>query len=231
MLIRGSCNAIQLRILFSNGSILENVDTFKYLGLWLDPELTFKPHIDYITKKTYGCLSSLYRSINCFSFEVRKRIIAQVLLPIVDYADVVYQNTTDTHLKSLNVLYNSLCRFVLRCPYRTHHCLMYNSLNWLQPKARRPFHWLLFIFKCIYFNCPPYLKQYFVQSTSSYPLRHLQHPYFELPSVSLVAGRRSFCYKAPSDWNNLPLALRSISSFGRFKTSLYSHLESTCMCF
>ena len=44
-------SSLQLPLLFSNGSHLEKVDSFKYLGLWLDPELTFKPHIDYIIKK------------------------------------------------------------------------------------------------------------------------------------------------------------------------------------
>ena len=228
---RSRASSLGLGIQFSNGAQLENVDTFKYLGVWLDPELTFKPNIDYTVKKTYGCLSSLYRSIHCFSFDVRKRIISQVLLPMIDYADVVYQNTTDSHLKPINVLYNSLCRFVLRCPYDTHHCHMYNSLNWLQPKSRRQLHWFLFIYKCIYFRCPSYLKQYLAQSTSSYPLRHLEHPYFKIPKIFNEVGRRSFCYKAPFDWNNLPLSLRSISSVSRFRTSLHSHLDSPCLCF
>lgn len=55
----------------------------------------------------------LYRSINCFTKQIRLKIITQLLLPIIDYADVVYQNTADTNLKPLNVIFNSLCRFIL----------------------------------------------------------------------------------------------------------------------
>ena len=105
---RNVASSSDLLIKFSNGTQLEKVDSFKYLGITLDPELTFKQHIDLTVKKTYGSLCSLYPSINCFSFEVRKRLISQVLLPIVDYADIVYQNATHTNLKPLNVLYNSL---------------------------------------------------------------------------------------------------------------------------
>ena len=119
---RNEQSSSNLLIHFEDGSHLEKVDSFKYLGITLDPELSFKHHIDNTVKKTYGSLCSLYPSTNCFSFEVRKRIINQVLLPIVDYADIVYQTATDTHLKPLNVLYNSLCRVLLRFPYRTHHC-------------------------------------------------------------------------------------------------------------
>lgn len=56
-------------------SIVQKVDSVKYLGLWLDHELSFKTHLDYITKWTYATLSPLYRAANCFTQEVRKQII------------------------------------------------------------------------------------------------------------------------------------------------------------
>ncbi len=187
--------------------------------------LPFKPHIDYIVKKAYGCLASLYRSINCFTFPVRKRLILQLILPLVDCADIVYQNTPDTHLKPLTVLFHSLCRFVLTCPFRIHHCFMFDSLNWLQPKSRRQFHWLHFLFKCVYFHCPPYLKELMTSYNSPYSLRHMKFPFFFVPRISKEVGKRSFHYKAPSDWNDLPLFLCSITSFHCFRMSLHSHLK------
>uniref|UniRef100_A0A8C5DKI8 MRG domain binding protein n=1 Tax=Gouania willdenowi TaxID=441366 RepID=A0A8C5DKI8_GOUWI len=48
-------------------------------------------------------------------------IISQLILPIIDYSDIIYQNTTATILQPLNITYNSLCRFILHCPFRTHH--------------------------------------------------------------------------------------------------------------
>ncbi len=193
--------------------------------------MSFKHHIDGIIKKSYGCLSSLYRSINCFLFQVRKRLISQLILPIIDYVDIIYQNTSDTSLKPLNILHNSLCRFVLRCPYRTHHCMLYKALDWLQPNSRRQYHWFQFLFKCIYFNCPSYLKQFLVPSSSTYSLRHMQYPHFLVHRFFTEVGQRSFQYKAPSDWNNLPSSLRSIASFRLFRTNLLSHLKITCLCF
>ena len=204
----------------------------KYLGLWLDPQLSFKYHINSVVQRINYSLKILYRSINCFTLKVRKRIIAQLILPILDYADIIYQNTTDTNLYPLNVIYNNLCRFVLRCPFRTHHCIMYESLNWLNPKSRRQHHWLQFIFKCIFFNYPLYLKQYLEPFTSPYNLRHTDHPYFKVPTkTSLECGRRAFKFKAPSDWNGLPSSLRSITSFNIFKESTFTFLKTPCSCF
>lgn len=37
---------------YSDGSPHIKVDTFKYIGLWIDSELSFRPHIDYIRNET-----------------------------------------------------------------------------------------------------------------------------------------------------------------------------------
>ncbi|XDV43619.1 hypothetical protein PO909_012067 [Leuciscus waleckii] len=42
-----------LEVQFLDGIPLENVEEFKYLGLWLDSQLTFRPHIDSIIKKKF----------------------------------------------------------------------------------------------------------------------------------------------------------------------------------
>ena len=200
----------------------------QYLGLWLDSTLSFKCHIDNIARKINFSTGVLYRNRNCFTFTVRKRLVQQLILPILDYADVIYQTAPKTHLLPLNSVYNQLCRFVLDCPYMTHHCTLYETLNLPSPTSRRHQHWLQFIFKCIYFNYPQYLKQLLVPYTSSHQLRHCSQIYFSTPTSS---GKKAFISKAPCDWNNLPIHIRSITSFNLFKTALSSHLETTCSCF
>ena len=221
----GLSDVSDLIISFIDVSPLDQVTSFKYLGLWIDPLLSFKHHIESITNKLSCNLAILYRSINCFTLQVRKRIVTQLLLPILDYADIVYQNTFETHLQPLNSIYNSLCRFILRCPYRTHHCSMYESLNWLPLNSRRHHHWLQCIFKCIHFKCPLYLKQYLIPFTSPYPLRHTQQPFFFVPKTNKEFSRWAFKFKAPSDWNILPNNIRIINSFCIFKNSLFYFLK------
>ncbi len=148
------------------------------LGVWLDPELSFKPHIDCILRKVNFGISVLYRSKKCFSFNVRKKLALQLILPFFDYADVVYQNTTKTNLLLLTTAYNKLCRFVIGCSYDTHHCIMYDFLKWFPLNIRRHIHWLQFIFKCIHFNYPNYLRQNLILYSSPYNLRHSAYYFF-----------------------------------------------------
>jgi len=128
-----------LIITCNDGTSLNEVDKVKYLGLWLDSELTFKSHIDYLLHKINFATCVLFRSRNCFTLSVRN---TQLILPFFDYADVVYQNASKTSLLPLNTAYNALCRFSLGCSYNAHHCVMYNLLKWPSLKTRRHIHWL-----------------------------------------------------------------------------------------
>ena len=215
----------------NDDTLLHRVDQIKYLGLWLDSELSFKLHIEHISRKINFGTSVLFRSRNCFTLNIRQKLASQLILPFFDYADVVYQTASKTNLLPLTTAYNNLCRFVLGCSYTTHHCSMYNSLSWPSLGTRRHIHWLQFIFKCIHLNYPYYLQQFLTLHSSIYNLRHLSQYYFVVPPVRKTVGRRAFKFKAPSDWNQLPANIRSISSFYVFKNAVSSCFELECSCF
>lgn len=49
-------------------------DTFKYLCLLFDSQLSFKIYTDSVAKRRHCCLKRLYNSINCFPLQLRKGI-------------------------------------------------------------------------------------------------------------------------------------------------------------
>lgn len=107
-----------------DGTPLHKVDHIKYLGVWLDSELSFKSHINHVN---IG-IGTLYRSQKCFTYSVRKKLASQLILPFIDYCDVVYQTASKSDLAPLNIACNRVCRFVLDCYFFTHHCIMYDAL-------------------------------------------------------------------------------------------------------
>ncbi len=78
---------------------LHRVDHIKYLGLWLDSELSYKCHLDHLVRELNFSAGFLYQNRNCFTFTVRKRLISQLILPIMDYSDIVYQTAAKTTLR------------------------------------------------------------------------------------------------------------------------------------
>ncbi len=92
----------------NDGTHLHKVDKMKYLGVYLDPELSFKAHIDYVLRKVNFGIKNLYQSHNCFTHNIRKKLASQLILPILDYCDVVYQNASKSDLSPINTAFNRL---------------------------------------------------------------------------------------------------------------------------
>uniref|UniRef100_A0A8C5P932 Reverse transcriptase domain-containing protein n=1 Tax=Leptobrachium leishanense TaxID=445787 RepID=A0A8C5P932_9ANUR len=84
----------------SNGT-LTTVTSLKYLGMWLDPNLSFGPHIEKLSSKLYTKLGALYRNKSWLSPAVRKQVVQQMLMPAIEYGDVVYAAAPQTHLQNL----------------------------------------------------------------------------------------------------------------------------------
>uniref|UniRef100_A0A8C5R2X5 Reverse transcriptase domain-containing protein n=1 Tax=Leptobrachium leishanense TaxID=445787 RepID=A0A8C5R2X5_9ANUR len=80
---------------------LTTVTSLKYLGMWLDPNLSFGPHIEKLSSKLYPKLGAMYRNTSCLNPAVRKQIVQQMLMPAIEYRDLVYAAAPQTHLWKL----------------------------------------------------------------------------------------------------------------------------------
>ncbi len=88
-------------ILTIDGLYIERVTAYKYLRIWLDEKLTFDLYIDCLNQD-WVFVSAKKKS---FSFEVRKRIIQTMFLPILDYGDCIYMHASLYLLKRLDSVY------------------------------------------------------------------------------------------------------------------------------
>ena len=59
----------------------------------------------------------------------------------------------------------------------------------------------------------------------------MTNPFFTVPKIHKEVGCKSFKFKAPSDWNKFPSSLKSITTFFIFRSNLFSHLRTSCLCF
>lgn len=92
---------------------LEQVEVYKYLGIWLDSALTFKPHIVKLRSKVRA---RLYRNKLCFTRPAKYLLVQMSVLPILDYGDVIYKAASNAALRKLDALYHSAIRFVTGVP-------------------------------------------------------------------------------------------------------------------
>ncbi|XP_059181664.1 epidermal growth factor receptor kinase substrate 8-like [Centropristis striata] len=81
-----------LNITTSEGTSLDQVTVYKYLGIWLDSTLSFSNHISNIQSRVKAKLGFLYRNRFTFTSSAKLTLIKMTILPMIDYGDIIYRS-------------------------------------------------------------------------------------------------------------------------------------------
>ena len=127
----------ELHVHSFDGSPIKHVPAYKYLGIWIDMNLTFKKQIDELVNKELGFkVSFFYRNRSRLSLSCRKQIIQSTFLSVPDNCDTIYQSAATTTLKPLDAIYHSALRFVTGDSFY-NHCILCRKVGWISLKTHR----------------------------------------------------------------------------------------------
>lgn len=91
--------------LFINKTKIEEVDQEKYLGVLIDKNLNFSPHIEKIKTKL-SCLTKVLSPTCPLNKKVAKHLYNSFYCSHVNYSSIVWSNTTVENLNNLNACLN-----------------------------------------------------------------------------------------------------------------------------
>ena len=129
---------------------LERVTSYKYLGVKSDTHLRFNEHVSYIKQKTFSKIKLLGRLKWVVNSDTLLLLYKTLILPIIDYGDIVYHNMTQRDAYSLQKLQNTACRSILRADIRTPIWEMHDELNIHMLHQRRCQHIVTMIYKFVH---------------------------------------------------------------------------------
>ena len=81
-----------------NDSILDRIDSSKYLGVTIQQNLTWSEHIDNISKKLNQCLGLIRRIKFLLPIQARLTLYNTLVLPLLDYSDIVWGDKNNSTL-------------------------------------------------------------------------------------------------------------------------------------
>ena len=81
-----------------DGSDLEYVDNYKYLGVWLACKLSSQTHIKHLQSKIKSRIGFLFRNKASFTHAVKHTHVKLTILPILDFGDAIYKIASKTLL-------------------------------------------------------------------------------------------------------------------------------------
>ena len=81
-----------------DGSDLEYVDNYKYLGVWLDCKLSFQTHIKHLQSKIQSRIGFLFCNKTSFTHAAKHTLVKLTILPILGFCDVICKIASNTIL-------------------------------------------------------------------------------------------------------------------------------------
>ena len=191
------------------------VSKIKYLGFWINPTLSCIDHINRVVRNIYLLLRNLRISFNFTPMEVKRKLIVQLILPLINYFAEVYSKLDSLSLHKLQVSFNNATRYV-------YDLIRFSSvLSWRKMimgcdlNDSLQMRNIIFLHNQLYRKKPLYLfeKLEFGRSTRYTTLFFPRHTY--------INTSRLFLVNTINLWKSLPITFRE-------KAVLRSHFMTIC---
>ena len=232
MLIKGNLRtniAQDFGTLDFEGSSLAPTEVARNLGIYFDPELSFKKQIEMVVKNCNLQIRNIYAIKKYLNYECLHALVHSLVISRIDYCNSLYVSLPNYLLKKLQSVMNRSARLIYSLPPRVPTTSYLIDLHWLPVKARIEFKICLLAFKALKFGEPRYLADLLTLQNvgSGMNLRVSDDP-FRLMEPRATSERhfseRSFSYIAPRLLNRLPVSLKELDSVETFKSKLKSFL-------
>ena len=186
-------------------------------------------HISYICRTIHFHLRNIGAIRNLLTDSATEQLIHSLVTSRLDYCNSLLNGVPDYKLKRVQRMQNIAARIVSRCPYRDHITPVLESLHWLPVKYRILFKLLLLTYKCLNGLGPGYLSCLVMPRKHRYEPRPQYQGQLQIPEARLKSyGEGSFGFSAPTEWNKLPIDVRSALTLASFKVKLKTHLYKIC---
>lgn len=221
---------VPLSTLDLEGCCIELSDSAKNLGFWFDKSLSLEVQVKHVAKIGYLNLRNISRIGSKLSMNLKIQLVHGCIHSILDYCNAAYYGLNKYQLKKLQSVQNASARFIygLKGEDRFQSITPFlRNLHFLPVEYRIIFKIALLTFKCLNNMTPQYLKEMISLKTDSRKCLRIDNDFYQLqqpPEPRCSHSRGAFSYSAPRVWNQLPYALRSMTTVEGFKSALKTHL-------
>ena len=204
---------LNLQIKFNN-VIIERTSCTKYLGIYMDEDLNWQKHIDYVHKKIVKFVGLFHKRRSFLPNDCCKNLYFAFVHSTISYGIEIYGNTFQTYLLIIEKTVNKILR-ILQCKRRreTHVIDLYKTYNTLPVSSLLKLHVLKFV-HTFYHNkskLPIVFHSYFKSNDSihDHNTRHKSDYHIKLASNSIT-------YLGSAWWNALNKHIKDIAYLRRF---------------
>ena len=206
-----------------NGSTINEVDSTKFLGVLIDNNLSWKPHINLICSKIAKNIGIMAKARSTFNEKTLVSLYYSFIYPYLNYCIHVWGSAFQTHLNKIFLLQKRVVRIIAGVNRRTHCKPLFETLGILPLSDIFKYNVSLFMYK-FHHKKLPRIFNIFQKNSEIHGHNTRQREMLHLPQPSTEYGRRSFRYRGVLIWNDIYEKLDVNIKIGTFKKNLKTHL-------
>lgn len=212
---RSTCN---LPTYYLNSVALESVTSYKYLGIHIASNLTWKTHVEFIVHKANRMLGYIKRNFHSAPADTKLLLYKSLVRSQLEYASSIWDPGTNDLINQIEKIQNNAARFILSNYNRTSSIsAMKSNLNLVPLTFRRKLARLCLFHKIFHHDV---LRDQLLLPPS-YLSSRLDHPH-KVGTITCNTNTfsDSFIPRTSIDWNRLPSSIAMIAQPSLFQSAL-----------
>ena len=138
---------------------IENVSKQKLLGVYIDENLNWSAHIDYLCSNISSKITLLRQLSQYVPQNVQKLFYQSYIIPLIDYGSVIWGSTSSSNLDWLLKLQKRAARIILKADFRTPSVDMFRELGWQSIENRVKYNKAVLTYKALHDQTPEYVSK------------------------------------------------------------------------
>lgn len=219
---------ITTKLNISNSTILSK-KSVKYLGLFIDHDLSWSTHINHVTNKLSQCVGAMYKIKRYVSTPTLRTIYFALFYSKITYAVAVWGSANKSQLKKVYSLQRRAIKLITKKKNITSNLFGKQKILKFDDVFEMSIASLMHKFKNN--DLPSTFSDYFMTPTHAHYTRSSKLGNLDIPRFSNNKTQKSFKYIGSKIWNNLPTMLRSRpphlfrQSYIKWKCAAYQLLQ------
>ena len=215
-----------------NGKELKHCDSYKYLGVYIDKDLSWRPHIDHICKKISKACGALAKTRHYVCDDTLSSIYYALINSYVRYGVVTWGNASADTLQPLHTLTSRALKIMSSSPFgRVDVKPIYEYFKVLDVYQTFTLESGKFVYKSKNALLPlSNIASHFTREVTNHGLglRNRNNAVSVVP-VDLLSSyeQKSIQHRAGKIWDEIPECVKDSEFFGSFKRKYKKHLLGT----
>ena len=198
-----------------------------FLGVILDENLSWKPHILNVSRKISKSIGIIYKASFCLPSTALVTIYYSLIYPYLMYCVSVWGSTYKSNLKSIFLLQKKLVRIISKAPFDAHTGPLFKDLQILKFHNIYKYHTGKLMFLFTKNLLPNYFKSMFILTSRVHSYNTRSSKLFYTFPCRTNLRQFSIRFQGPKFFDSLSNNIKDSESISLFSKKLKEFLLSS----